>query len=104
MIDMIVNCNLMEWQDAGNMYPPGTKIKVLRDDEGGKTVILQLPAGFRMESHSHTKNEQHYVLKGQIELGGGTFGEGTYQLVHARASHGPFTSEAGAVVLVIWNQ
>ncbi len=103
MLDMIVNCNLMEWQDASDKYPLGTKFKVLRDDEEGRTVILQLPKDFRMEGHCHTKNEQHYVLEGQYELEGRTCGEGTYQLIHAEMSHGPFTSETGAIVLVIWN-
>ncbi len=103
MLDMIVDCNSMEWQDASDMYPQGTKIKVLRDDQGGRTIVLQLPLGFRMEGHSHTKNEQHYVLSGQYELEGRACGEGTYQLIHSEMSHGPFTSEAGAVVLVIWN-
>jgi hypothetical protein len=40
----------MEWQEAGKGYPSGTKIKVLRDDDGRRTVILLLPKGFIMES------------------------------------------------------
>lgn len=103
MLDMIVNCNSMEWRDASDNYPQGTRIKVLRDDEGGRTIILQLPKGFRIEGHSHTKNEQHFIMRGQYEIGGKTFGQGTYQLIHAETSHGPFTSKTGADVLVIWN-
>jgi len=70
MLDMIVNCNSMEWQDAGDAYQQGTKIKVLRDDEGGRTIILKLPNGFKMREHSHIKTEQHLILKGQYEIEG----------------------------------
>ena len=103
MLDMIVNCHLMEWQDAGDIYPQGTKIKVLRDDEGGRTIILQLPKGFKMRDHSHIKTEQHFILKGQYEIEGKAYSQGTYQLIHAKMTHGPFTSETGAEILVIWH-
>jgi len=78
-------------------------VKTAFGDEGGRTIVLQLPKGFRLEGHSHTKSEQHFVLKGQYELEGRTCSEGTYQLIHAEMSHGPFTSETGAEILVIWN-
>ena len=103
MLDEVVNCDLMEWQDAGVAYPSGTKIKVLRDDDDGRTIILQLPKGFKIEGHTHIKNEQHYVLKGQYEMDGQVFREGTYQLIHSQMTHGPFTSETGAEILVIWH-
>ena len=98
-----VNCNSMEWQEAGKGYPSGTKIKVLRDDDGGRTVILQLPKGFKMEGHSHIKNEQHFVVKGQYEIGEKVYSQGTYQLIHSNMTHGPFTSKTGAEVLVVWH-
>ncbi|NQU27505.1 MAG: cupin domain-containing protein [Candidatus Marinimicrobia bacterium] len=103
MLDIIVNCNLMKWQDAGEPYPPGTNIKVLRDDEEGRTVILLLPKGFKMEGHSHIKTEQHFILQGHFEIEGKVFGPGTYQLIHPEMTHGPFTSKTGAEVLVIWH-
>jgi len=103
MLDMIVNCKSMEWLDAGGGYPEGTKIKVLRDDEGGKTVILQLPKGFKMEGHTHIRNEQHFILKGQYEINGQVYSQGTYQLIHSKMTYGPFTSNTGAEILVIWN-
>ena len=48
MLDVIVNCNSMDWQDAGEAYPEKTKIKILRDDEGGRTVILKIPKDFHI--------------------------------------------------------
>jgi anti-sigma factor ChrR (cupin superfamily) len=103
MLETIKNCSSMEWQEAGKGYPSGTKIKVLRDDDGGRTVILLLPRGFKMEGHSHIYSEQHFVLKGQYEIGEKVHSQGTYQLIHPNTTHGPFTSRTGAEVLVIWN-
>jgi anti-sigma factor ChrR (cupin superfamily) len=102
MLDVIVNCNSMEWQDTVDYYPQGTKIKVLRDDERGRTIILQLPKAFKMEDHSHIKTEQHFILKGQYEIGGKVYSQGTYQLIHTKTTHGPYTSETGAEILVVW--
>jgi anti-sigma factor ChrR (cupin superfamily) len=102
MVDMIVNYNTMEWQDAGEAYSKGTQVKVLRDDKDGRTILLKLPKGFRMEGHTHIQNEQHLILKGQYEIDGQAYGPGTYQLIHSNMTHGPFTSNKGAEILVIW--
>ena len=99
---MILNSNAMEWQEAGEGYPTGTKIKLLRDDDNGRTAILQLPKGFKMESHSHIKDEQHFVLKGQYEIGEIAYKQGTYHYIHHKVTHGPFTSKTGAEILVVW--
>ena len=103
MLDMIVSFKSMEWQDAGDAYPQNTKIKVLRDDDLGRTIVLKIPKGFRMEGHTHIKTEQHFILQGQYEINGQVYGEGTYQLIHPHTTHGPFTSQTGAEILVIWN-
>ncbi|MBN1408694.1 MAG: cupin domain-containing protein [Calditrichaceae bacterium] len=103
MVDMIVDCNDLDWQDAGESYHPDTKIKVLRDDEGGRTIVLKIPKGFSMGGHTHIKNEQHFILKGQYEIDGQVYTERTYQLIRPNMTHGPFTSETGAEILVFWN-
>jgi anti-sigma factor ChrR (cupin superfamily) len=102
MQEVYVNCNDMEWTPAPN-YPNGTLVKVLRDFDGRKTMLLKMPPGFKMEAHSHNSVEQHYVLEGQYEIEGKIYGKGTYQLLPAGYEHGPFTSEKGAIVLVIWD-
>jgi len=103
MSDVIINYNFMKWQDASDTYPKGTKIKVLRNEEGGRTVLLKLSKGFKMGAHCHIENEQHFVLKGQYEMDGKVYSEGTYQLIHSNMIHGSFTSKTGAEILVIWN-
>ena len=103
MLDIIVNCNSMEWREETKKYPKGTKVKALQGVEGGRSVILKIPEGFKIESHCHIKNEQHFILKGQYEIDGKIYSQGTYQLIHSDMTHGPFTSKTGAEILVIWH-
>ena len=102
MQEIYVNCNDLEWMDDPH-YMSGTQVKLLRDGKDGKTALLKLPPGFKMEAHSHTTVEQHYVLEGEYEIDGRVYGPGTYQLFPPGDTHGPFTSKDGAVVLVIWD-
>ena len=89
--------------DKATGYPMGTRIKILRDENGAKTILLKLPAGFQMNSHTHIYNEQHVVLQGQYESEGNIFPAGTYRSIPAHQDHGPFKSKAGAIILVIWD-
>jgi len=86
-----------------NFYPEGTFKKTLRNENGAKTILLRLPAGFSMELHSHITVEQHFVLKGAYTNEGITYHEGSYQIFNAHEEHGPFYSKEGALVLVIWD-
>jgi len=90
------------WEKAEG-YPEGTKIKTLRDEDGAKTILLKLPKGFHMVAHTHIYNEQHLVLEGEYESEGKVYPSGTYRLIHAHKNHGPFTSKAGATILIIWD-
>ena len=104
MKELMVNYQEMPWQDAAG-YPPGTLMKVLRRDEKGQplTVVLKLGEGFEMESHSHIGNEQHFVLEGEYESDGRLYQPGSYRLIPRETTHGPFRSEEGAVLLVVWD-
>jgi anti-sigma factor ChrR (cupin superfamily) len=55
-----------------------------------------------MNAHTHIYGEQHFVLEGKYETGGKEYGPGTYQYIPAHTNHGPYISQTGAVVLVIW--
>jgi len=97
--------NLFEesnWEDASN-YPKGTKRKVLRDENNRKTILLKLPKGFSMGAHSHITTEQHFVLKGEYSSDGETYPVGSYQIFSSGDEHGPFKSENGALILVVWD-
>jgi anti-sigma factor ChrR (cupin superfamily) len=90
------------WEEAAN-YPQGTKRKILRDDNGGRTILLKLPKGFYMAPHSHTVTEQDFVLEGKYTVDGEEFVKGSYQIYSPHDEHGPFESKEGALVLVIWD-
>ena len=92
----------LNWQNA-NEYFEGTKRKVLRDKDGARTVLLKFPSGFYMAPHSHITTEQHFILEGEYISHDKVFSAGSYQIFSAGDEHGPFKSEKGALVLVIWD-
>ncbi|MBW2057828.1 MAG: cupin domain-containing protein [Deltaproteobacteria bacterium] len=105
MEEVSLNYREMQWEEAKG-YPPGTLMKVLRQDEKGEplTIILKLAEGFDMEGHSHMGTEQHFVIEGEYMSENRTYGEGSYRLIPRKATHGPFKSEKGAVILVVWDE
>ena len=92
----------LNWEDA-NEYFDQTKRKVLRDENGCRTVLLKLPKNFYMAPHSHITTEQHFVLKGEYTSKGKSFSVGSYQIFSKCDDHGPFESKNGALILVIWD-
>ena len=104
MQEVSLNYETMEWEEA-RTYPPGTLMKILRRDEQGKplTILLKLKGGFEVGGHSHIGTEQHFVLEGEYQSEGQIYGTGSYRLIPMETPHGPFTSEKGAVILVLWD-
>ena len=104
MEEITINYQKMKWTDAPG-YPEGSKIKILREGGPGevKTFLRKLRKGFKMEGHSHTTLEQHFVLEGEYESEGKVYKAGTYRLIPKHKTHGPFKSSAGAVILVVWD-
>jgi quercetin dioxygenase-like cupin family protein len=104
MEEKAINYEKMEWTDAPG-YPEGSKIKILREGGPGegKTFLRKIKKGFKMEGHSHTTVEQHFVLEGEYESEGRVYKAGTYRLIPKHETHGPFKSSKGAVILVIWD-
>ena len=90
------------WEEV-NGYPKGTRAKTLRDDGIAKTILLKLPKGFYLDSHTHVTTEQHFVIQGEYESDGKVYSSGCYQLIPAHIDHGPFESKNGAIVLVVWD-
>jgi anti-sigma factor ChrR (cupin superfamily) len=103
MSEILLDTNRMEWEESDS-YPSGTMVKVLRDEGEVRSLLLKIPPGFRLDPHTHTTSEQHFILEGGYKTGGWEFGPGTYHYLPARKIHGPYTSEHGAVVLVVWEK
>lgn len=104
MEEVAVNASAIPWEPAPG-YHPGTQRKILRRGARGEamTVLLKLPPGFEMQSHSHLFVEHHYVLEGEYEAEGKRFPAGSYRVIPKHADHGPFRSPNGATVLVFWH-
>jgi len=92
----------LNWENADD-YCKGTKRKILRDENGAKTVLLKLPKDFYMAPHSHITSEQDFVLEGEYISNGKSFPAGSYQIFSPGDEHGPFESKNGALILVIWD-
>jgi anti-sigma factor ChrR (cupin superfamily) len=90
------------WEDAKG-YCVGTKMKVLRDEGGAKTILLRLPKHFHMDSHTHINAEQHFVIDGNYSINNIPFNKGSYQLIPANEEHGKIFSEDGATILITWD-
>lgn len=91
-----------DWEVASD-YPEGTLMKTLRDNNSARTILLKLGEGFKLGSHSHVIAEQHLILKGSYTTAGVTYSAGSYKLYNAHEEHGPFESQEGALVLVVWD-
>ena len=104
MEEITINYEKMKWTDAPG-YPEGSKIKILREGGPGegKTFLRKIKRGFKMEGHSHTTLEQHFVLQGEYESEGKIYKSGTYRLIPKHETHGPFKSSKGTLILVIWD-
>lgn len=98
-VDLLDNSG---WEIAQD-YPDGTMMKVLRNTNNGRTILLKCPQGFKLGAHSHVVTEQHFVLRGSYTSEGKIFSEGSYQIYNPHEEHGPFESTEGALILVIWD-
>jgi anti-sigma factor ChrR (cupin superfamily) len=102
MKEISINYGEMEWKDTTG-YPAGTKIKILRKEGTARTFLLKIPKEFIMPAHSHMTVEQHFVLEGNYKSEGKEYGPGSFRLIPREIDHGPFTSESGAIILVVWD-
>ena len=98
-----LNTDDLQWQEAEG-YAAGAMQKVLSDgvDAVPRTILLKLPAGWSMDSHSHLYTEEHFVIEGEYRSLGSSYPRGSYRVVEGRRSHGPHTTKTGAVLLVVF--
>jgi len=104
MRDISVNPGEMHWEEARG-YPPGARISILRRDESGRvrTMLMRVGSNFGTGGHTNATGEEQLVLKGEIQSGGRSYSEGSYRFIPEGASHEPWSSATGAVLLVRWD-
>jgi quercetin dioxygenase-like cupin family protein len=62
------------WKDAPPALPKGSKVAVLEGDPkaaGIFTMRLQIPAGSRVDPHTHPRAERVTVISGEVQVGFG---------------------------------
>lgn len=98
-----INANDLKWSSAAE-YATGAEEKVLSVGGGmaPRTILLKLPPGWAMDSHSHRFTELHYVLEGEYESQGKKYPSGTFRVIPGEVEHGPFSTKTGAVIMVTW--
>lgn len=84
-------------------YPLGSKITVLKEENGIRTFLLKTPEGFYVAAHSHDFSEQHIILKGEYWQEGTLYKEGSYRSFKPHELHGPYESDRSVLILVIWH-
>jgi len=103
MEDISVNAADIPWERSES-DPQGLQRKVLRrgSDDKPRVALLKLDAGFEVPGHAHDLAENHFVLEGMYESQGREYPAGSYHRIPAHATHGPFRSRGGALLVVMW--
>lgn len=81
---------------------PGVAIKPLRVDRAGntQTSIWRLNPGSAIPEHSHTAEEECFVMEGEILWGSQAYGPGDFLVARPGAHHEPFLSPNGAMLMI----
>ncbi len=85
---------------------PGVELKVLHRNPatGGVTVLRKFAAGVTVPAHTHPlANETAYVLSGEWEEEGVTYGPGTCFYAPKGERHGPHVAHGEVVSLTIFD-
>lgn len=100
------------WVDAPPSLPVGAKICVLEGNpqqEGIFTMRVKFPPFYKLESHTHPKDERVTVLEGAVYVGFGTiidttnsqkFTVGSYYVNPLNEAHYVFTESEGVIFQV----
>jgi quercetin dioxygenase-like cupin family protein len=69
----------LQWQPAPALLPPGARVAVLEGDPaqaGPFTIRLELPAGYKVQPHTHPEIEHATILSGRAGIGLGETWDG----------------------------
>jgi quercetin dioxygenase-like cupin family protein len=99
MKKIVANADDLVWIDGPY---PNTRMKAFPSDpeSGTYTIMIDMPPGAVLERHDEPLNEVFYVLEGNLNIEGAPYGVGSYLFTPAGATHGPFESPDGCLILV----
>lgn len=79
----------------------GVRIKILREDAGTLSYLLELQPGASLPAHRHPMDEECVVLQGRLRIGTRhEIGPGGYHVARAGALHATVSTETGAVIFL----
>ncbi len=86
-----------DWQP----FLDGVRIKVLHEDAGTMSYLLQFEPGACLPAHRHPVDEECVVLEGRLRVGTQLeVGPGGYHLAHRGALHPSISTDAGATIFL----
>ena len=96
----IVDTRTRDWKTFAEA--PGVRYKVLRHHAGrrGITLLLQFDAGAVYPAHRHPDGEEYFVLEGNVQDGGRSYGAHTYVYHPPGSTHQP-ASPSGCTLFVV---
>ncbi|HXN21750.1 MAG TPA: DUF4437 domain-containing protein [Candidatus Dormibacteraeota bacterium] len=95
----------MYWRPfvVSGMLPAEFKLLSVDDSLGARTLITRLSAGWKHPKGYHNKNEEIFLLSGDLTIGGKKMTKYSYAYYPAGYAHGPAFSEHGATLLHWWD-
>jgi len=78
----------------------GVEVKMLHETSTEKSYLVKLSANAEIPRHSHTHNEESFVIEGEVMLDGTLCKKGDYHFAAAGTMHRRIRSELGCTLLV----
>jgi quercetin dioxygenase-like cupin family protein len=80
---------------------PGIRCKVLYEQAGALSYLLELAPGAVLPAHRHAQDEECLVLRGQLRIGDQlVVEEGDFHVGRAGVLHAPISSDTGALLFL----
>jgi mannose-6-phosphate isomerase-like protein (cupin superfamily) len=88
--------------DGWKTTTPGIAVKTLWRSAHSRrrTYLVRMDAGAVMPMHDHEGDEETYILEGDMQVNGVTFGPGDYQVALAGTKHPIITTIGGCLCYV----
>lgn len=84
------------WEETS----PGNWVKPLRSDGETVSVLVRLEAGAVFPAHSHSEDEETFVLEGKTRFGEIELAAGDYHFAQKGTEHGAVTTETGCLLFI----
>lgn len=91
-----VFADLGEWKPLG----PGMNVKLLHKDKLSRSFLIKMAENTAIPYHEHHKNEETFVVQGEVWLDGVRCTDGDYHFASAGSFHKEVRTERGCTLLV----